>query len=96
MTVETAVFAGLTPAHLTNPAVLLGLLVVLIIFGGLVPRWLYRSMMQIKDQIIADQRSMIGEQSRQITRLIGGAEVAVRVSEALQDNVAPDVDGGDA
>jgi len=94
--VETAILGGLTPAHLTNPAVLLGLLVVLIIFGGLVPRWLYRSMMQIKDQIIADQKAMLGEQSRQITRLIGGTEVAVRVSEALQDNVVRDVDSGDA
>ncbi|WP_342659435.1 hypothetical protein Rruber_02665 [Rhodococcus ruber] len=79
--------SGLTPEHLSSPAVLLGVVVVLIVFGGLVPRWLHRSMLRIKDEAIADLKEINAEQARQIHRLIGGTEVSVRVSEALQERM---------
>lgn len=83
---------GFTAQQLTNPAAILGLLIVLIIFGGLVPRWLYSSVIRIKDDVIRDLRERNREQARQIDRLISGTSVGVHVAESIHDTVRePDV-----
>lgn len=78
---------GITAEHLAQPATILGLLIVLIIIGGLVPRPLYTSVLKIKDDIISDQRVTIREQANQINQLISGASVGVRVAESIHNTV---------
>lgn len=78
---------GMTAEHLAQPSTILGLLIVLIILGGLVPRWLYSSVLKIKDDVIRDLRETNREQARHIDRLITGASAGVRVAESIHDTV---------
>lgn len=80
---------GFQPEDLANPWVLVGMLFLLTIFGGLVPRWLYKSVISMKDAQIARQDQTIQEQARQINRLIGGAETTVHIAGEIQRVVVP-------
>ncbi|AUM17368.1 hypothetical protein KI427_16615 [Rhodococcus ruber] len=78
---------GITAQHLSQPTTILGLLIVLIIIGGLVPRWLYTSVLKIKDDVIRDLRETNREQARHIDRLITGTSTGVRVAESIHETV---------
>lgn len=83
---------GFQPEDLANPWVLVGMLFLLTIFGGLVPRWLYKSVISMKDAQIARQDEMLKEKDRQINRLIGGAETTVHIAGEIQRVVVPSED----
>ena len=83
---------NLNPDQLASPAVLLGVLVSLIIFGGLIPRWLFSQMINLKDETIERQAKTIERQADQIDRLIGSTETSVRVAEAVGQVAIEEVD----
>lgn len=76
-------FAGLTGADLSDPKVLLGAVVVMIIVGGLIPRWMHQSMMKLKDETIADLRQQNAVLLDQNSQLIKAAEIGVHIAEDL-------------
>ena len=94
---------GLTPDQVADPAIALGFVVLLIVFGVLIPRWTHnrmfatherahRQLVEFKDGVIADQRKVISDQARQIDRLIGGVGTSIAVAEAVQEAAAKDPD----
>lgn len=88
---------GLTGADLSDPKVLLGAVVVMIIVGGLIPRWVHQSMMKLKDETISDLRQQNSELLAQNAKLITAAEIGVHIAEDLH-RVAQEQaqqDGGD-
>lgn len=70
---------------------LLALTVALIIFGGLVPRWLYKSALEEKDKQITEKnlenkalRELTTEQSQQISTLIPKIELSLHIAEVVK------------
>lgn len=86
---------GLSGADLSDPKVLLGAVVVMIIVGGLIPRWMHLSVLKIKDETIADLRAQNATQAEQITKLIGAAEIGVHIAEDLHRLTRESRDGGE-
>lgn len=81
---------GFQPEDLANPWVLVGMLFLLTICGGLVPRWLYKSVIAMKDAQIARQDEMIARKDAQIDRLIGAAEATVHIAGEIQGQLTPE------
>lgn len=82
--------AGLTAADLGATG-LLAIAVALIMFGGLVPRWLYRSALEEKDKQINEKslenialRELTAEQSQQVTTLIQKVELSLHIAEVIK------------
>lgn len=74
-----------------GPVGLLTVAVLLIMFGGLIPRWQYRSMLEEKDKQIREhredkirQQETIGELSNQNTLLIGKVELSLHIAESIK------------
>lgn len=70
---------------------LLAIAVLLILGGGLVPRWLYRSALAEKDKQIEEHREdkaalrkLVDEKDRQLSMLIPNVELPVRMADALK------------
>ncbi|MBM4707945.1 hypothetical protein GS982_01235 [Rhodococcus hoagii] len=81
---------GLEAADLANQSTMLGLVILLIIIGGLVPRWVHSQMMKLKDDTIENLREQNGLQARQIDQLIETSELAIRVAEDRRDPDDPE------
>lgn len=82
--------AGLTAADL-GASGLLALAVLLVMFGGLVPRWLYRSALEEKDKQISEKNlrittleALTSEQSQQISTLIPKIELSLHIAEVIK------------
>lgn len=74
---------GLSSADLSDPKVLLGAVVVLIVVGGLIPRWVHQSIVRTKDETIQDQRQIITALLEQNSKLTDAAELGVHIAEDL-------------
>ncbi|OLL21263.1 hypothetical protein QWW67_25435 [Rhodococcus sp. M8-50] len=81
---------GLSAADL-GASSLLAIAVALIMFGGLVPRWLYRSALEEKDKQINEKslenlalRDLTAEQSQQVTTLIQKVELSLHIAEVVK------------
>lgn len=85
---ELAPFVSLTPAGLV------GLCVVLILLGYLVPVKIVRDRMADKDALIAQQAAAIADLRRNNAQLLRGNTATVQVLDALPDAVGgePDAD----
>ena len=81
---ELAPFASLTPAGL------LGLVVLMIMLGYLVPLRIVRGRLADKDAVISEQRQTIAVLLKNNNQLLRGNTATVQVLEAL-----PEVVGGD-
>lgn len=78
---ELSPFVSLTPSGL------LGLMVVMVMFGWLVPVRIVRGRLADKDAIIADLRRANAVLQRNNTQLLKGNTAAVSVLDALPDVV---------
>lgn len=74
-----------------GPVGLLTVAVLLIMFGGLIPRWQYRSMLAEKNQQLAEhredkknQQTVIDELSKQNTLLIGKVELSLHIADSIK------------
>lgn len=77
-------FTGLDAAALADARVILGIVMVLIVFGGLVPRWVHKLIVNEKDRELAVLRSLVKEQSEQIGLLVRGGDTTVHVLDELR------------
>jgi hypothetical protein len=84
------VAAELNPFLSLTPSGLLGLVVVMVMFGWLVPIRIVRGRLADKDAIIADLRQANAVLNKNNAQLLRGNTAAVQVLDAL-----PDVVGGD-
>lgn len=82
---------GLLGSTNIGPIGLLTLAVLLIMFGGLIPRWQYRSMLDEKNSQLAEhredkrnQQTVIDELSKQNTLLIGKVELSLHIAESIK------------
>lgn len=71
-----------------GPVGLLSLFVLLIFFGGLVPRWLHTQRMADKDERIRYLESMVDKRDEQFVKLIEQGELVVRLLEGLRSEAA--------
>lgn len=88
MATELAPFLSFTPEGL------LGLVVVMMLFGYLVPLRIVRGRLADKDKIIADQAQTIARLSRNNDQLLRGNTTAVQVLESTAEAVGPDPGAG--
>ncbi|WP_072689245.1 hypothetical protein [Rhodococcus marinonascens] len=75
---------GFQPEHLSSPTILLGLVVVLILAGALVPRWLHKSVMTRADKERDDWRDTATKQSEQISELLEQSKTALHIGEEIK------------
>ena len=88
-------FAGIAIGDLGLSG-LLSLAVLLILAGRLIPRSMHKVIVEIKDDIINDQRERIKELVRQNDRLISGTSTSVHIAESIHDKAYEPPAGGDA
>lgn len=86
MTAELHPFLSMTPSGI------LGLVVVMILFGWLVPIRLVRGRLEDKDKLIAQQAQTISDLRRNNAQLLRGNTATVQVMEALPDAVGGEAD----
>lgn len=77
-------FAGLTADQVGTPAVLLGVVFLLVMFGLLVPGRTHNRILRDKDGEIANLRALVKEQSEQITILSGSSETALHIGDEIR------------
>jgi hypothetical protein len=83
---ELAPFLSFTPSGL------LGLVVVMMLFGYLVPLRIVRGRLADKDAVIAEQRATIADLRRNNAQLLKGNTATVQVLDALPDAVGGESD----
>ena len=86
MATELAPFLSFTPSGL------LGLVVVMMLFGYLVPLRIVRGRLADKDAVIAEQRATIADLRRNNAQLLKGNTATVQVLDALPDAVGGESD----
>lgn len=77
-------FAGLTAENLASPAVLLGVVFLLVMFGLLVPGRIHKQIVGQKDSEIMFLRERNEEQAEQITILTGSSETALHIGDEIR------------
>lgn len=82
----------LNPFLSLTPSGLLGLVVVMMMFGYLVPVRIVRGRLADKDEIIKDLRAANATLKRNNDQLLRGNTATVQVLDALPDVVGGDVD----
>lgn len=85
----------LLPVLDLTPVGLLGLVVVMVLLGYLIPLRTYRLHLSDKDATIAAQRETIEALKANNAKLLRGNDAAVHVLDALPDVVGGVSDGGD-
>ena len=75
---------GLSGEDLANPWVLVGMLFLLTIFGGVVPRWLHKSIVNDKNKELDSWKATSVTQSQQINELIKQSETALHIGEEIK------------
>lgn len=75
---------------------LLSLAVLLVMFGGLIPRYLHRTIVSLMQQRIDKLEELLDKRDTQVDRLICGAETSAEALEKIQRAAAePDERVGD-
>ena len=85
---------GLLPVLDLTPVGLLGLVVVMVLLGYLIPLRTHRLHLSDKDATIAAQRETIEALKANNAKLLRGNDAAVHVLDALPDVVGGGSDGG--
>lgn len=65
---------------------LLGLCVILVIFGGLIPRWTHNQRINDKREIIDFLKDSLKKRDEQVEKLISQGEVTVKLLEDIKQS----------
>ena len=75
---------GFQPENLSSPAILLGLVVVAIVFGGLMPRWLHKQIVADKDKETDSWKAIAHKVIDQNAELLEQSKTSLHIGEEIK------------
>lgn len=67
-----------------TPGALLGITILLVLFGGLVPRWIHIQRIKDKDELIDSLKKALDKRDDQFERLFSSSELTIKLLEDLK------------